>query len=60
MTPNNSSPDLDAAEYSLISLVGDGGAQRRPFGHDALWVPAPDRVTRSAAPGAIRAMSSTA
>src|SRR3954469_16844604 len=59
MTPNNGSPDLDAAEDSLISLVGDGGAQRSAFGHDALWVPAPDRVTRSAAPGAIRAMSST-
>jgi protein-disulfide isomerase-like protein with CxxC motif len=58
MTPNNGAPDLDAAEDSLISLVGDGGAERRPFGHDALWVPAPDRVTRSAAPGAIGALSS--
>ena len=60
MTPNNSSPDLDAAEDSLISLAGDGGVERRPFGHDALWVPAPDRVTRSAAPGVVRALSSAA
>jgi 2-hydroxychromene-2-carboxylate isomerase len=55
MTPNNGFPDLGAAEDSLIALVGDGGAERRPFGHDALWVPAPDRVTRSAAPGAVAA-----
>src|SRR5262249_38774090 len=57
MTPNNGSPDLDAAEDSLISLVGDAGAERRPFGHDALWVPAPDRVTRSAAPGTVAAVA---
>jgi protein-disulfide isomerase-like protein with CxxC motif len=55
MTPNNGFPDLGAAEDSLISLVGDGGAERRPFGHDALWVPAPDRVARTAAPGAVAA-----
>jgi hypothetical protein len=55
MTPNNGFPDLGAAEDSLISLVGEGGAQRRPFGHDALWLPAPDRVTRTTAPGAVAA-----
>jgi hypothetical protein len=55
MTPNNGFTDPDAAEDSLISLVGDGGAERRPFGHDALWVPAPDRVNRTAAPGAVAA-----
>jgi protein-disulfide isomerase-like protein with CxxC motif len=55
MTPNNGSPDLGAAEDSLISFVGEGGAERRAFGHDALWVPAPDRVTRTAAPGAVAA-----
>ena len=55
MTPNNGFPDLGAAEDSLISLTGEGGAERKPFGHDALWVPAPDRVTRTAAPGAVAA-----
>ena len=30
MTPNNGFPDLGAAEDSLISLVGDGKAQRQP------------------------------
>ena len=55
MTPNNGFPDLGAAEDSLIAFVGEGGAERRAFGHDALWVPAPDRVTRTAAPGAVAA-----
>jgi protein-disulfide isomerase-like protein with CxxC motif len=40
MTPNNGSPDLDAAEDSLIALTGAGEAVRLPFGHDALWLPA--------------------
>ncbi len=40
MTPNNGSPDLDAAEDSLIALTGEGDAVRVPFGHDALWLPA--------------------
>jgi predicted DsbA family dithiol-disulfide isomerase len=55
MTPNNGSPDLDAAEDSLIGVVGGGNAERRAFGHDALWVPAPGTVTRSTSPGAIHA-----
>jgi protein-disulfide isomerase-like protein with CxxC motif len=40
MTPNNADPDLDAAEDALIAVTAAGGAQRRPFGNDALWVPA--------------------
>src|SRR3954469_10365543 len=55
MTPNNGSPDLDAAEDSLIGVVGGGNAERRAFGHDALWVPAPETVTRGTSPGAIHA-----
>jgi hypothetical protein len=39
MTPNNGTPDRDAAEDALIALTADGGATRMPFGHDALWVP---------------------
>jgi 2-hydroxychromene-2-carboxylate isomerase len=39
MTPNNASPDRDAAEDQLIALAAEGGAKRLPFGHDALWVP---------------------
>jgi protein-disulfide isomerase-like protein with CxxC motif len=53
MTPNNGFPDLGAAEDSLISLVGEGKAQRDPYGHDALWIPAPGTVTRTTAPGAL-------
>jgi 2-hydroxychromene-2-carboxylate isomerase len=41
MTPNNEAPDLDAAEDALIALAAAGGAERRPFGHDALWLPLP-------------------
>jgi 2-hydroxychromene-2-carboxylate isomerase len=55
MTPNNGFPDLGAAEDSLISLVGDGKAQRHPYGHDALWIPAPGTVTRQTAPGLLHA-----
>jgi 2-hydroxychromene-2-carboxylate isomerase len=40
MTPNNGTPDLDAAEDSLIALTAAGDAVRIPFGHDALWLPA--------------------
>jgi protein-disulfide isomerase-like protein with CxxC motif len=40
MTPNNGTPDLGAAEDALITIAGDGGARRTPFGHDALWLPA--------------------
>jgi 2-hydroxychromene-2-carboxylate isomerase len=39
MTPNNGSPDRDAAEDGLIALTAEGKATRLPFGHDALWVP---------------------
>jgi 2-hydroxychromene-2-carboxylate isomerase len=40
MAPNNEAPDLNAAEEALIAFAADGGAERRPFGHDALWLPA--------------------
>ena len=33
-------PDRDAAEDALISVAAGGGAERRPFGNDALWTPA--------------------
>lgn len=33
-------PDRDAAEDALISVAASGGAERRPFGNDALWTPA--------------------
>ena len=39
LTPNNGTPDRDAAEDALIALTADGQASRVPFGHDALWVP---------------------
>jgi protein-disulfide isomerase-like protein with CxxC motif len=45
MTPNNGSPDRDAAEDGLIAIAAAGEATRIPFGHDALWVP----PTRTAA-----------
>ena len=49
MTPNNASPDLDAAEDALIAQAAAGGATRRPFGNDALWVPArPARLAAAA------------
>src|SRR3954453_14443991 len=53
--PTNATPDLGAAEDSLIALTGDGRAQRHPYGHDALWVPAPGTVTRATAPGLLHA-----
>jgi protein-disulfide isomerase-like protein with CxxC motif len=40
MAPHLTAPDRDAAEDALISLAASGGAQRRPFGNDALWIPA--------------------
>jgi hypothetical protein len=55
MTPNNGSPDLGAAEDSLIALTGQGDAVRVPFGHDALWLPATSpavETTRREAVGA--------
>jgi hypothetical protein len=51
MTPNNGSPDLGAAEDTLIALTAGGGARRVPFGHDALWVPA-ERVAGTLAAAA--------
>jgi predicted DsbA family dithiol-disulfide isomerase len=30
-------PDLEAAERALLEVVVDGGAERVPLGHDALW-----------------------
>jgi 2-hydroxychromene-2-carboxylate isomerase len=54
MMPNNGSPDLDAAEVSLIVLAAAGGAVRTPFGHDALWLPAPQKgAERRQAAGAL-------
>jgi len=40
MAPHLQPPDRDAAEDALISAVAAGGAERRPFGNDALWTPA--------------------
>ncbi len=37
LTPNNGVPDRPAAERALIGLVGEGRAERRPLGGDALW-----------------------
>jgi 2-hydroxychromene-2-carboxylate isomerase len=34
----NTPPDRDAAERELLALVGDGAAERRPLGDDALWL----------------------
>jgi len=39
MAPGNTPPDPDAAEDALIATVAAGGAERRPFGNDALWTP---------------------
>ena len=33
-------PDREAVEDELIAVVASGGAERRPFGNDALWRPA--------------------
>jgi 2-hydroxychromene-2-carboxylate isomerase len=40
LAPNNTPPDRDAAEAALIGLVGEGSAQRRALGDDALWLAA--------------------
>ena len=39
MQPRLAAADLAAAEASLIETVAEGGARRRPLGHDALWQP---------------------
>jgi 2-hydroxychromene-2-carboxylate isomerase len=39
MAPSNTAPDHNAAEDALIATVAAGGAERRPFGNDALWTP---------------------
>jgi 2-hydroxychromene-2-carboxylate isomerase len=39
MAPHLQPPDLNAAEDALIGAAAAGAAQRRPFGHDALWTP---------------------
>jgi 2-hydroxychromene-2-carboxylate isomerase len=49
MTPNNESPDRDAAEDALIALAAAGQATRMPFGNDALWVPPAAQAARLAA-----------
>ena len=50
MAPNNTAPDLDAAEDALISLAATGGASRVAVGNDALWAAerAADRLLRTA------------
>jgi predicted DsbA family dithiol-disulfide isomerase len=40
LTPNNGTPDRQAAEAGLVELVADGKALREPLGDDALWKPA--------------------
>jgi hypothetical protein len=40
MAPHLTPPDRDTAEDALISLAAEGGAERRAFGNDALWVSA--------------------
>ena len=40
MTPNNGTPDRQAAEGALVELVAAGKAIREPLGDDALWKPA--------------------
>jgi 2-hydroxychromene-2-carboxylate isomerase len=47
-------PALDTAEDALISLVAAGGAERLPFGNDALWVPAGGGAETMAFAGAER------
>ena len=49
MAPNNTAPDLDAAEDALISLAATGGATRVAVGNDALWAAerAADRLLRA-------------
>ena len=39
MTQDKFAPDFNKAEDALIAAIGEGAAQRLPFGHDALWVP---------------------
>jgi 2-hydroxychromene-2-carboxylate isomerase len=39
MAQDKFAPDFNKAEDALITAIGDGAAQRLPFGHDALWVP---------------------
>ncbi len=51
MAPNNTAPDLGAAEDELIALAAAGGASRVAVGHDALWASAEraaDRLLRVA------------
>jgi predicted DsbA family dithiol-disulfide isomerase len=40
MTPNNGTPDREAAEAAMVGLVAEGKAVREPLGDDALWKPA--------------------
>jgi predicted DsbA family dithiol-disulfide isomerase len=40
MTPNNGTPDRQAAEAAMVELVAEGKAVREPLGDDALWKPA--------------------
>ena len=40
MTPNNGTPNREAAEAAMVELVAAGKAEREPLGDDALWKPA--------------------
>jgi predicted DsbA family dithiol-disulfide isomerase len=40
MTPNNGTPNREAAEAAMVELVAEGKAVREPLGDDALWKPA--------------------
>jgi predicted DsbA family dithiol-disulfide isomerase len=40
MTPNNGTPNREAAEAAMVELVAAGKAVREPLGDDALWKPA--------------------
>ena len=40
MTPNNGTPNREAAEAAMVELVAEGKAVRDPLGDDALWKPA--------------------
>jgi hypothetical protein len=54
MAPHLQSPDTEATEDALISLVASGGAERLAFGNDALWVAAGRGADEMAFAGAER------
>ena len=46
MTPNNGTPDPEAAEALLIDHVASGEILREPLGDGALWLAGPYAPTR--------------